>query len=96
MKEYRTFWLVLLTMAALSPAGLYLPELCKSGNAWGEWSASELRDRLGYAPAGLQHTSRLWKAAIPAYQHALSGLLGLAACGAAGYLLAKLLTKKGT
>jgi len=111
MTEYRAFWIALLALALVSPLGLYLPELMKAGGAWGEWSLEEVRQMVGYAPAGMRKLSGLWKAPIPDYalpgqgeaplslrglSYILSALLGIGLCGGATYLLTRwLATKNG-
>ena len=109
MREYRVFWLVLLALALLTPLGLYLPELMKTGGAWGEWSLEEVKQIVGYAPRGMQRLRNLWNAPLPEYalpgqdeawlayrsvSYILSALLGIALCGGATYALTCWLTKK--
>ncbi len=107
MKEFRTLWAALIIMALLSPAGLYLPEIMRAGSAWGEWGVDEIRQLVGYAPAGMEKHADLWKAPIPDYalpgqeqaplshlslSYIFSALVGIAGCGLGGYLLARWLT----
>ncbi|HEX7512912.1 MAG TPA: cobalt transporter CbiM [Candidatus Methylomirabilis sp.] len=109
MKEYRAFWIALLALALVSPLGLYLPELMRAGTAWGEWSLEEIRQMVGYVPAGMQQLNDVWKALLPDYAlpgqdgaplahrslaYILSALLGIGLCGAATYILTRRLTKK--
>jgi cobalt/nickel transport protein len=104
MREFRSFWIALLVLALASPVGLYLPEIMQAGAAWGEWGVDEIRQMIGYAPAGMERTADLWKAPLPDYalpgqenaplsllslSYILSALLGIALCGGAGYLLAR-------
>jgi hypothetical protein len=108
MKEYRPYWVALLVMAALSPIGLYLPELLRAGSAWGEWGLEEVRQMIGYTPSGMERLSDLWKAPIPDYalpgqeeaplahrslSYVLSAVLGVALCGGGTYVLTRWLTK---
>jgi len=109
MKESRAFWIALLALALVSPLGLYLPELMRAGTAWGEWSLEEIRQMVGYVPAGMQQLNDVWKALLPDYAlpgqdeaplahrslaYILSALLGIGLCGAATYILTRRLTKK--
>jgi len=107
MKEFRTFWIVLLVLALASPIGLYLPKIMKAGSAWGEWGVDEIRQMVGYAPAGMEKRADIWKAPMPDYalpgqedaplsrlslSYVLSAFLGIAVCGGGGYLLARWVT----
>lgn len=107
MKEYRKFWVALIVLALLTPVGLYLPRLMKAGAAWGEWGIGEIRKMIGYAPAGMERDADTWKAPLPGYaphgndswprqglSYVLSAIIGLAACGAGGYLLARWLARR--
>ena len=104
MREYRNFWIALLVLAVLTPAGLYLPLMLKAGSAWGEWGIGEVKQMIGYAPAGMDKESGRWKAPLPEYaipgegktslprrslSYLFSAIVGLAACGMGGYLLAR-------
>ncbi len=104
MREYRTFWAVLLVVAFLTPVGIYLPQLLKAGSAWGEWGLKEIRSMVGYAPRGMEKATDAWKAPMPAYAppgekdsspgrksayYVLSAVLGVVLCGAAGWLFAR-------
>jgi cobalt/nickel transport protein len=104
MRDYRRLWIGLVILALVSPIGLYLPELMRAGAAWGEWGVDEIREMIGYAPAGMERHAEVWKAPIPDYAlpgqeqaplsrrgltYVLSGLLGIAACGGGGYLLTR-------
>lgn len=104
MRAYRKFWVVLLVMALASPLGLYLPRIMQAGSAWGEWGLEEIRQRIGYAPAGMERTANIWKAPIPEYtlpgsqnaplsrvslSYILSAFLGIAACGGTAYGLTR-------
>jgi cobalt/nickel transport protein len=104
MKEYRKLWLALVVLALVSPVGLYLPEVMNAGAAWGEWGVDEIKQMIGYAPAGMQRTADIWKAPIPDYAppgqanaslprlslfYILSALTGIGACGGGAYVLAR-------
>lgn len=107
MREYRKFWMALVALALVSPIGLYLPQIMKAGSAWGEWGVEEIKQMIGYAPAGMEKHANIWKAPIPDYAlpgqgqaspsrlglaYLLSAFAGIAACGVGGYVLARWLT----
>jgi len=86
VKTVTKLWIGLAILIALSPLGLILPEHFKSGAAWGEWSAEELRKLIGYIPNGLEKLSSLWRAPMPDYT--IKGLeKNVSCCPAAGYLI---------
>lgn len=107
MRDYRRLWIGLVILALVSPIGLYIPEIMRTGSAWGEWGVDEIKQMVGYAPAGMERTADAWKAPMPDYalpgqedaplsrrslSYVLSAFLGIAACGGGGYLLARWLT----
>ena len=109
MKEYRSLWIALLVLALLSPIGLYFPSLLKVGAAWGEWGLEEIRERLGYAPAGMEKIAEFWKAPLPDYalpgqqnaplshlslSYVLSAFLGIGLCAGGAYLVGHWLTRR--
>jgi hypothetical protein len=109
VREYRNYWIALLLLAVLTPVGLYLPRLMKAGSAWGEWGIGEVKKMIGYAPAGMEKEAGRWKAPLPEYalpgegnaplsrrsrSQVLSAIVGIAACGAGGYLLARWLRRR--
>ena len=109
MTEYRKLWVALIVLALVSPVGLYLPEVMKAGAAWGEWGMDEIKQMIGYVPAGMKRTAGLWKAPIPAYalpgqgsaplslrslSYVLSAVLGIGACGGGAYILARWLGRR--
>jgi hypothetical protein len=106
MKEYRRLWAALIVMALVSPIGLYLPRIMQAGSAWGEWGVDEIKQLIGYVPAGMEKRAEIWKAPIPDYalpgqaqvplshlslSYILSAIVGIAGCGVGGYLLARCL-----
>jgi hypothetical protein len=104
----RKLWIVLAVIAALTPVGIYLPELLKAGSAWGEWSIPEVEKMVGYAPKGMKRLSELWKAPMadyslpgkdgtlshPGVSYVLSAFLGAALCGGAAWLILRWLAGK--
>jgi len=96
-------------LAVLSPLGLILPKIFKSGSAWGEWGTDEIKDLIGYIPDGLEKMSSLWRAILPGYSfsggegqrpgnvsfaYIVSAIVGIALCAGISLLLGKLLTRK--
>jgi hypothetical protein len=110
MKEYRTLLVALGILVLLTPAGLYLPEIVKAGAAWGEWGIDEVREMIGYAPAGMEKDAGAWKAPMPEYgfpgredaslprrgvHYLLSAFLGVLLCGGMTYLIVRLVSGRG-
>jgi cobalt/nickel transport protein len=109
MSGYRRLWVPLLVLALLSPIGLYLPSLFAAGAAWGEWGLDEIRQRLGYAPAGMEKSAERWKAPLPDYalpgqegaplsrlsvSYILSAFLGMGFCAGGAYLIGRWLARR--
>ncbi|MCL6629098.1 MAG: PDGLE domain-containing protein [Armatimonadetes bacterium] len=108
MKSMTKLWIGLAILVILSPVGLILPEQFKAGAAWGEWSPEEVKELVGYIPAGLNRLSNIWHALLPDYSlpgqesapiHALSvsyilsAIVGMAIVVGLTLLLGKLLAK---
>jgi hypothetical protein len=109
MKQNKRLWWGLAILIFLSPVGLILPEVFKSGPAWGEWSLGEIEKMVGFIPEGLRKLADLWPAPLPEYNVAswegkglfhsslgyiLSGFLGVAAVVGVTLLVGKILGKK--
>jgi len=109
MKGTSKLWWGLILLIVISPAGLILPELFKSGPAWGEWSLQEIEQMLGFIPEGLKKISEMWSAPVPDYNlktwegqgmfksslgYILSGGLGVGVILLATLLLGKWLSRK--
>ncbi len=109
MTEYRRLWIALAVLALFSPVGLYLPRLFEASGAWGEWGLEEIRQMLGYVPAGMEKTAEVWKAPLADYalpgqggpplarlslSYILSAFVGMALCGGGGYLVARWLARR--
>jgi len=105
----RRLWLILLTLALLTPLGLWLPQRLGAGDAWGEWSPKDLGDQAGFLPRGLARLSNLWKAPVPDYAppgweeksfafqsaaYIASAIFGLLLCGLLILLVGRWLAKK--
>ncbi len=67
LQRVRARWLVGVTavLVAAVPLGLLA-----SGSAWGEWSAAEVKQRIGYVPHGLQLLGGHWQGLLPGYRWA--------------------------
>lgn len=92
----------------LVPLGLIIPQYFQSGDAWGEWSITDLKEMVGYIPKGMDKLAAFWKAPFPDYAfnglpetklailsfgYIVSAVIGVFAVVAVVYLLAKFLTK---
>ncbi len=106
----RRLWIVVIALAVLTPFGLWLPARFGAGGAWGEWSAREIGERLGYTPRGMAKVADRWDAPAPGYSpqgwerkpilHRGAAYLASAIAGAAAvvvivFLLGRILTKRG-
>jgi hypothetical protein len=111
MNKNKRLWWGLILLVLFSPLGLILPEVFRSGPAWGEWSLEEIEKMIGFIPEGLKKWTGLWSAPLPDYNlgewekkglfhsslgYILSGFLGVGAVVAVTLLLGKLLGKKDT
>jgi hypothetical protein len=109
MKGTNKLWWGLVLLVILSPIGLILPEIFKSGPAWGEWSLEEIEKMVGYVPAGLKKLADLWSAPVPDYNlknwegqgltksslgYILSGALGVGIIVLVTFILGKIISKK--
>ncbi len=78
MKGTKRLWWGLILLVLISPLGLLLPEVFKSGPAWGAWRLEEIEKMLGFIPAGLRKFADLWSAPAPDYNLRNWGGQGLA------------------
>jgi cobalt/nickel transport system permease protein len=78
-------WRGLGVLILLSPMGLLA-----RGSAWGEWGAEELKEMLGFVPAGFRQLAAAWPQA-PLQDYSLPGAVGGAGSGGFGYLLCALI-----
>ncbi|MCL4535880.1 MAG: cobalt transporter CbiM [Bacteroidetes bacterium] len=84
----RALWIALGALILMAPLGLLA-----SGVAWGEWSADELEQQLGFVPAGLAALSNLWSAPLPDYSIAgIDASLGYVLLAVVGVGFAALIT----
>lgn len=87
----------------LTPLGLLAP-----GSAWGEWGLDEIKQKVGFIPAGMQHFSQVVTNLLPDYGisgfdknffqsalgYILSAIVGIAAIAGIFWLLGKLIPAK--
>ena len=66
-RTLRRIAIALGVLVVITPIGLYLPRVFGAGSAWGEWSAKEVGEMVGYVPSGLGRLGRLWRAPMPDY-----------------------------
>ena len=67
MKTLKKLWFMLGVLTFLVPLGLIVPRLFRAGAAWGEWGKEEIKNFIGYIPAGLGKLSSLWRAPFSDY-----------------------------
>jgi predicted PurR-regulated permease PerM len=109
MKNLKKLWWGLAVLVLISPLGLILPELFKSGPAWGEWSLEEIEKLLGFVPEGIKRLSDFWSAPVPDYNlkswegqgfaksglaYIFSGVLGVGVIVLLSFFLGKMLARK--
>ncbi|OAT85755.1 cobalt transporter CbiM [Desulfotomaculum copahuensis] len=80
-RGYKKLWWGLAILVLFTPLGLLA-----LGTAWGEWGVGELKDKLGYIPAGMQQMADRWHALMPDY--GLPGFDHSFLQSATGYILA--------
>ena len=98
----RWLWAVVGVLVLAVPLGLIA-----TGTAWGEWSAGQMKEKLGYVPSGLAQFGGWWKGLLPGYAlpggsggllavaaYVLSALLGVAALGGAAWLIVRLARRR--
>lgn len=104
----RALVVAVVALALAAPLAFYAATFVPSGPAWGEWGTDELREKVRYAPAGLERLESFWKAPLPDYDvprgdesvprkglaYLLSALLGTALTAGAVFLLGRALVKK--
>jgi cobalt/nickel transport system permease protein/cobalt/nickel transport protein len=102
-KTFRTLIICLIVLMLLVPIGLIA-----TGTAFGEWGPDELRQAVGYVPAGLQQMSGLWTPAMPDYNfpsggdtlpeqtpgYYASAIVGVLVVGLIAYGIGKVIVKR--
>ena len=109
MKITSKLWIALGILVLFSPLGLILPDRFKAGSAWGEWGVDEMKELVGYVPAGLKKLGNLWNAPLPDYAfqgweekglthlsfaYIFSAILGAALIALVVWLMGKILIKQ--
>lgn len=102
-KNIRDMVIGLFILAILTPFGLLA-----SGDAFGEWGLNDLKEKLGYAPSGMEKLSSTYSAPMPDYSlpgtegstgsalnYILSAVLGIILCAGVLYLLGKRIARNG-
>jgi len=102
----KTFKILLIAFAILVicvPVGLIA-----TGTAYGEWGPDELKDAVGYVPAGLQQLNGLWSAPLQDYGlpgqgdtlpeqtpgYYISAIVGALVVGGVAFLVGKAVIKR--
>ncbi len=68
-KNFRKLWIALGVFVILSPLGLIA-----TGTAFGEWGMDQLKEEIGFVPAGLSKFADLWQhVLLPDYAVPASG-----------------------
>lgn len=80
-KDFRKLWIALGVLIVLSPLGLIA-----TGTAFGEWGTDQLKDEIGFVPAGLAKFADVWHhVLLPDYS---MPMLGSSTAGSViGYIL---------
>lgn len=102
-------WVGLLILIVLLPLGLIIPAKLGAGSAWGEWSAQEIRQLVGYVPSGMSKLADKWKSPMPDYalkgredaplrtlslSYVLSGLIGAATVAGTAVVTGRILARR--
>ena len=66
-KLRKKLWIGIIILAVISPAGILLPQLFKSGDAWGEWSVETIMQDNGFIPEGMNRTADMWHSPVTDY-----------------------------
>src|SRR5512136_1082391 len=97
-KLIRNLAIGLVLLIILAPLGLLAV-----GETFGEWSAEEVQQKLGFVPPGLEQLASLWSAPLPDYAfpgggesmtvsaaaYIISAILGVLICGGLLYFVGK-------
>jgi len=98
----------LLVLVLLTPIGIYVPKWFNAEDAWGEWPVETIKEKMGFAPKGMQKDAELWHAPVPDYSlgdenisltkqsgyYILSGIIGIAIISLLSFGLFKLIKKE--
>jgi hypothetical protein len=108
-KLQKKILIILLFLCLLTPAGIFLPMLFNTGDAWGEWSAQTVKDFIGYVPQGLAKYTDVWQAPLHDYTvkggdisvvhrsgyYIVSGIIGATLTYIVMLLISKLIVRGG-
>ncbi|MGB9681433.1 MAG: PDGLE domain-containing protein [bacterium] len=102
-------WKIIILLVILSPLGIIIPYLVKAGSAWGEWGPDEIKELIGYVPAGLERLSSLGRPLLPDYNlkgwegkpltyqsigYIISGLIGVGIVAGVAFLIGRALSRR--
>jgi len=102
-KNVKIFVIALAALVVLCPLGLLAV-----GTAYGEWGPDDIKDMVGYVPAGLQHMSGIWSAPLDGYDlpgdhttvpeqapgYYVSAIVGVLLCAGVLYGVGKVIAKQ--
>lgn len=93
----KRLWIILGILVVATPVGLLA-----EGAAWGEWTARELEDSVGFVPKGMAWLEGLWKAPLPGYEvgglhsaqgYVISAIVGVALVVLLTWFLGRIVSK---
>jgi cobalt/nickel transport protein len=107
-KIHKKLYIGLLIAALMTPIGIILPRWFNARDAWGEWSIETIKEKIGYAPAGMEKDENRWKAPMQDYSmgneeisvakqsgyYILSAVIGLTIIAGFSFFLLKLSRKE--
>jgi hypothetical protein len=110
MKLNKKYILFIVILILLSPVGIILPGLLKSGDAWGEFSVESVKEQTGIEPEGMKKDAAIYSAPVPDYNlgneddsltkrsfsYVISGLLGTGIILIITFGVVKVMTRKRT
>ena len=102
-KNVKIFVIALAALVVLCPLGLLAV-----GTAYGEWGPDDIKDMVGYVPAGLEQLSSLWSAPLADYDfpgghetvpeqapgYYVSAIVGVLLCAGVLYGVGKVIAKQ--
>jgi cobalt/nickel transport protein len=98
----------LFVLIIITPIGIFLPEWFNAGDAWGEWSVEKVKEKIGFAPKGMEKDAEIYRAPLPDYSLAdedssltkqsgyyiLSGIIGVAIISLISFGVIKVVKKE--
>ena len=67
MKNHKKYILFFSILLILVPLGIIVPDYFKAGNAWGEWSVEQVKEKTGFEPEGMKKNADRYKAPLLGY-----------------------------